>query len=134
MPFLEIISSGLTGNGPPRDANARRDQSVHCSIVRLPRRESLFFVVLRREGGDPPSPRLRRGWKTDRLSWGKGVNDFFETRIAAQRIPHRIQAQVAIAWTAWDSGDHLKVLKRQLTFARPCTGHYKVPFHRCLNY
>ena len=31
-------------------------------------------------------------------------------------------------------GDHLKVLKRQLTFARPRTGHYKVLFTRCLNY
>src|SRR5207248_3559704 len=51
-----------------------------------------------RQRGDPPSPRLRRGWKRDRLPWGKRINDFLEARIAAQRIPHRIQAQVAIAW------------------------------------
>src|SRR6478672_11066056 len=61
--------------------------------------------------------------------WREGGNDFFKPRIAAQRIPHRVQAQVAIAWTAWDSGDGFKLLKRQLTFARPRTDHGKVPFH-----
>jgi len=33
--------------------------------------------------------RLRRGWRTNRLLWGKGANDFLEPRIAAQRIPER---------------------------------------------
>src|SRR6266480_8092481 len=51
--------------------------------------------------------------------------DFFEARIAAQGIPHRIQAQFAITWTRRDSGERLELLKRQFTFARPGTNHGK---------
>ena len=40
-------------------------------------------VLLGRERGDPPSPRLRRGQKTNRLPWGERINDFFESGIAS---------------------------------------------------
>jgi len=35
----------------------------------------------------PPLPRLRRGYQTKKLLRGKGINDFFKARIAAERIP-----------------------------------------------
>src|SRR5438552_10492435 len=64
---------------------------------------------------------------TNRLPCGKGTNDLVEARIAAQRIPHRIQTQFAITWTAWNFGDGFKLLERQVSFARPGTNHDKVP-------
>src|SRR5206468_5130628 len=54
----------------------------------FPIRKSL---PLRRERG---RPRLHRGYgaeKTNRLSWGKRGDDFFEAGIAAQRVPKRQQ-------------------------------------------
>src|SRR5207253_1517041 len=57
--------------------------------------------------------------------WRERGNDFFEARVAAQRIPHRTQAQVAITWTRRYSGELLKLLKCQVTFARPGTNHGK---------
>src|SRR5947207_12855707 len=53
--------------------------------------------LLRREGGHPPSPRLRRGYQSNPLLLGKRINDFFEARIATQRVPERHQFQLAIS-------------------------------------
>src|SRR5207248_10049022 len=54
-------------------------------------------------------------------------DDFFEARIAAQRVPHRIQAQIAISWTTRNFGDGFKLLERQISFSHPGTNHGKGP-------
>ena len=61
------------------------------------------------------------GQRTNRLLWGKRINDFFEARIAAQRIPQRAQAQVAISVAARSFAERFKLPKRQFAFACPGT-------------
>src|SRR5438045_9223746 len=89
-------------------------------------------ILFRCEGGNPPSPtslriklrrveRLRRGCQSNPLPWSKRINDFFEAGIAAQGIPHRIQAQVAISVGARSFGEGFKLPKRQFAFACPRT-------------
>ncbi len=34
--------------------------------------------------------------ETNRLFWGKGINDFFEARATAQRVPERIETDLAV--------------------------------------
>src|SRR5205809_3708323 len=59
--------------------------------------------------------------------WREGGDDFFEARIAAQRIPHRIQTQFAITWTARNFADSFKLLERQISLAHPGTKQGKGP-------
>ena len=49
----------------------------------------------------------------------EGDDDFLEARVAAQRIPHRIQAKVAISVRARSFDEVFKLSKRQLAFACP---------------
>src|SRR5438046_9874342 len=89
-------------------------------------------ILFRCEGRDPPSPtslriklrrveRLRRGCQSNPLLWSKRINDFFEAWIAAQRIPHRTQAEVAVSIGARDFDKGFKVAKTQFTLACPGT-------------
>src|SRR6266853_5547227 len=55
----------------------------------------------------------------------EGGDDFLEARIAAQRIPQRAQAQVAISVGARSFGEGFKLPKRQFTFACPGTDDRK---------
>src|SRR6266480_8062720 len=56
-----------------------------------------------------------------RVLWCEGGDDFFKPRIAAQGIPQRAQAQVAISVVARSFGEGFKLPKRQFTFACPGT-------------
>ena len=59
----------------------------------------------------------------------EGGDDFFEARVAPQRIPHRTQAQVAISVGARSFGEGFKLPKRQFTFACPGTDDRKVKLY-----
>ena len=52
-------------------------------------------------------------------SGAREANDFLEARIAAQRIPQRTQAQVAVSVVARSFDEGFKLLKRQFAFACP---------------
>src|SRR6059058_4895548 len=73
----------------------------------------------------PAAAGLQRGCQSNPLLWSKRVYDFLEARIAAQRIPQRAQAQVAISVLARSFDEGFKLPKRQLTFACPGTDHLK---------
>src|SRR5207248_3793821 len=60
------------------------------------------------------------------LLGSEGGDDFLEAWIAAQRIPHRAQAQVAISVGARSFGEGFKLPKRQFSLACPGTDHRKV--------
>src|SRR5262249_42193473 len=53
------------------------------------------------------------------LLWREGCDDFFEARIAAERIERRIQTQYAVGWTAWDFRNYFELLDGQIAFASP---------------
>ena len=65
-----------------------------------------YLHLFRGEGGDPPSPRLRRGEKRNRLPWGKRINDFFEAGIAPQRVKKWEQLQPTVAERSWNVSSH----------------------------
>jgi len=58
----------------------------------------------------PAFARLRRG----RLSGGRfGCgNDLVEAFVTAQRIPARIEAEIAVGWASWDLRDNFESLER----------------------
>src|SRR5438876_8299732 len=56
----------------------------------------------------------------------EGGDNLFKPRIAAQGIPHRAQAQVAISVRAWSLDEGFKLPNLQFTFACPGTDHRKV--------
>src|SRR5581483_2642482 len=46
----------------------------------------------------------------------KRRDNFFEARLAAERIPHRTQTQFAVGWTKWDFREDLELLDGQFAF------------------
>jgi hypothetical protein len=55
-------------------------------------------------------------------------DDFFEARIAPQRIPHRTQTQHAVAWARWDFRNCFELLDGQVAFATPRVGQCQVGY------
>src|SRR5262249_55928821 len=60
----------------------------------------------------------------------QGTNDFFEAWIAAERVPLRVQTQLAVGWTARDFRDYRELLDRQIAFARPGINPCQVGYKR----
>src|SRR5947209_14650875 len=58
-----------------------------------------------------------RGYRTSPR--GELCEDRFEARLAAERIPERVQAQLAIAERTRKAGDGFQLLERRIGFARP---------------
>ena len=107
------------------------------------RAAKLSTSFFRREGGDPPSVRPRHdesstglavrlpplrelcrdktAWlEDDRLFRGKGINDFLEARIAAERIIPRQQFQSAVTEEAGYLRRFHKILQGEIFLAHPC--------------
>ena len=62
------------------------ERGVPCTrALHFPYREAASSA----RGMDPPSSKATAWLERNRLLWGKGINDFFEARIATQRIPKR---------------------------------------------
>ena len=103
---VDLLSHGVIVPDYCNDAPLliyRRRNDIEASIViwwhvqllkQAPLPVCSFFRCQR---GDPASPRLRRGRKSNRLPWGKGTNNLIKARIAAQRIPIRVQTEFTIA-------------------------------------
>src|SRR2546428_9583078 len=53
------------------------------------------------------------------LLWHERRDDFFEARIAAQRIPRRIEAKFAVAGASWDFRDYFQLLNRERRLIGP---------------
>ncbi len=78
-------------------------------------RNRFYYVALSKNILEPHS-------YLETISFGRERgDDFFEARIAAQRIPHRTQAQVAISVGARTFGEGFKLPERQFAFACPGT-------------
>src|SRR5207249_11668022 len=77
---------------------------VPICVIRVIRGE----VLLRRDGGD----------------------DFFEAWMAAQRVPPRIQTQVAVMHSGRDFSCYFELLKCQIAFANPRIDRCQVGYHR----
>jgi hypothetical protein len=73
--------------------------------------------------GASEATRLRRGYgvvrKTNRLSWGKGINDFFEAWIAAQRVPKGQQLQLPVRGSGWVPESDRELFAGEIFVANP---------------
>src|SRR5262249_38840232 len=58
-----------------------------------------------------------------RLFWREGGDDFFKPRITAQRIPIRIEAEVAVRRAGRNFGERLQLLDCKVAFASPGTDY-----------
>src|SRR5437762_75334 len=62
---------------------------------------------------------IKLKWRTDmapvvfKLLGHKRRDDFFEARIASQRVPCRIEAELAVAGTGWNFRDDFQLINRQ---------------------
>jgi TolB-like protein/cytochrome c-type biogenesis protein CcmH/NrfG len=60
---------------------------------------------------------------------GARLNRTFIDEVAAQRIPHRTQTQLAVAWSARDLFESFELLNRQVTLGSPCADQGKTIKH-----
>jgi len=49
--------------------------------------------------------------------WRERLHDFFETGIATQRVPKRLQLQISIAKHSWNVSRRGKLFKREILLA-----------------
>src|SRR5713101_2454850 len=60
---------------------------------------------------------------------GEGSDNFFETRIAAQRIPKRQQFQFAVTEIAWPSDRDRELFAGKIFVANPCSDNRQIFHH-----
>src|SRR6266550_7043283 len=63
------------------------------------------------------------------LSWSKGINDFFEARVAAQWVPIGLQLQLTITHGARGLDSDSELLAREIFVAGPRGDHSQIFDH-----
>src|SRR5437773_8470331 len=80
--------------------------------------------------GRRPAFAKATAWLADMaLFWGKRVYDFFEVRIAAQRVPEREQFQLAVAHVRGRTNGNGQLFACEIFVTNPSSDHRKIRDH-----